>query len=263
MVTMPGQVAPEAAARIRRPAPVGCSVIEGSLPVVSFGSPGRAHVATLSLNPSDQEFLTKEGAWLLGSKQRLESLVSLGVADPRDLTDDQVAQVVDRCERYFDGPSFGQWFGHLDRLMTAAGIAGYRSRNACHLDLIQWSTNPTASSLPAPAWRTLLDDDLDFLTWQLSTTPVDVILINGAGPLQGVKNSGVAGSFTEEVLPIMRSNGPGRIRVARATAGKVLYLAWNLPLDKGLSVDGVEKLSGWVRDRIAEHDPTAFGEASP
>jgi hypothetical protein len=219
-------------------------------------------VATLSLNPSDQEFLARDGSWLLGSKQRLESLVSLGVADPRDLTDDQVAQVADRCEAYFDGPWFGQWFGHLDRLMTAAGMAGYRSGNACHLDLIQWSTNPTASRLAVPVWRRLLADDLDFLTWQLSTTPVDVILINGAGPLQGVKTSGVAGTFTEEVLPILRSNGPGRIKVAQATAGKVLYLAWNLPLDKGLSVDAVGKLSAWVRDRISEHDPTAFGEAT-
>jgi len=258
---MASHVAPEVAARIRRPAPAGCLVIPGSLPVVSFGNPSRAHIATLSLNPSDKEFLARDKSWLLGPKQRLESLVSLGLTDPRDLTDDQVAQVVDRSDRYFDGPWFGQWFGHLERLMAAAGVDGYRAGNACHLDLIQWATDPTASALPSKTWQTLLDDDLGFLTWQLSTTPVDVILINGAGPLRGVKASGVAGPFVEDVLPIMRSNGPGRIKVAHATVGNVLYLAWNLPLDKGLSADGIQKLSGWIRDRISRHDPKAFRKA--
>jgi hypothetical protein len=44
-------IQPEVEARIRRAIPDGVGVLPGSLPVVSFGDPGTAAVATVSLNP--------------------------------------------------------------------------------------------------------------------------------------------------------------------------------------------------------------------
>ena len=46
----------EVAERIRRPPPAGHAVVEGSLPVVSFGDYRTAKVATLALN---QEWVTR------------------------------------------------------------------------------------------------------------------------------------------------------------------------------------------------------------
>ena len=57
-------IGPEVEARVRRVIPEGAGVLPGSLPVVSFGDPGSAMVATVSLNPSSREFLTKAGEWL-------------------------------------------------------------------------------------------------------------------------------------------------------------------------------------------------------
>ena len=66
--------APIVAERIRRPIPAGSHVLAGSLPVVSFGDPDRAVIATLSLNPSWLEFQSLDGSWLLKDQRRLASI---------------------------------------------------------------------------------------------------------------------------------------------------------------------------------------------
>jgi hypothetical protein len=115
-------IAPAVAERIRRPTPAGLSVLPGSLPVVSFGDPNVATVATLSLNPSWLEFQSASGAWLLGPERRLASLISLGASDPRDLDDDQVAQVVAESNAYFRGPNWYRgWFHWLESMLAGVG----------------------------------------------------------------------------------------------------------------------------------------------
>jgi hypothetical protein len=59
--------------RIRRPIPAGLSVLPGTLPIVSFGDPSVAAVATLSLNPSWIEFEAPRGGWLDGARRRVAS----------------------------------------------------------------------------------------------------------------------------------------------------------------------------------------------
>jgi hypothetical protein len=81
-------------------------VLPGSLPVVSFGDLSGARVATLSLNPSSAEFLSKNGEWLLGSRRRLASLVSLGESDARKLDDEAVERVLWESNAYFAGPNW-------------------------------------------------------------------------------------------------------------------------------------------------------------
>jgi hypothetical protein len=93
-------IGPEVEARVRRVIPEGAGVLPGSLPVVSFGDPGSAGVATVSLNPSSREFLTKAGDWLPDAKRRLASLHSLGVKDPGELDAGQVGQVVAESYEY-------------------------------------------------------------------------------------------------------------------------------------------------------------------
>lgn len=52
-------------------------MVEGSTPVVAFGDPTLATVATLGINPSASEFL-KDGALRTGAERRLATLESLG-----------------------------------------------------------------------------------------------------------------------------------------------------------------------------------------
>lgn len=127
---------------IRRTPPEGAGVVPGSTPVVAFGDPDRARVATLGLNPSRREFLDRHGRLLDGSERRLATLASLRAVRLEDLGDKQVAEVITDCAGYFRRHPYRRWFDPLDRLLQSAAAASYYDSTACHFDLVQWATNP-------------------------------------------------------------------------------------------------------------------------
>jgi len=251
------------AERIRQPLPAGLSVLPGSLPIVSFGDPNTATVATLSLNPSWLEFQSASGAWLLGGRRRLASLLSLGAEDPRDLDDAQVAQVVAESNAYFQGPNWYRgWFHWLESLLRESEAGSYLDGSACHLDLVQWATKPVQGELPTPVWRRLVEQDRDFLHWQLSNSNVDVVvLLNGASVVHWVQEAGLVGGYDEDALVYRASNGDGTIRVCRAVAEGVSFLGWNRPLAGALAADGRRRLTRWVGQALRERvSAAAAGE---
>ena len=235
------------AERIRRPTPIGMSVLPGSLPVVSFGNPNIATVATLSLNPSWIEFQSPAGAWLYGRDRRLASLISLGANDPRDLTDEQVAAVVAESNAYFRGPNwYRTWFHWLEQLLRDAGVGSYLDGSACHLDLVQWATKPAQKSLPPRVWASLVEQDSDFVHHQLRTSEVRTVLLDGASVVRWVRLAGLVGDLDQEVLPYQATNGPGAIRVYRGVADGVAFAGWNRPQFQALAKDGRRQLARWL-----------------
>jgi hypothetical protein len=255
-----GQIGPAVAERIRRPVPAGLSVLPGSLPVVSFGDPSQATVATLSLNPSWREFESPAGVWLNGSRRRLASLISLGVTDPRELDDEQVATVVAECDCYFRGPNWYRgWFHWLESILSVSAAGSYFDGTACHLDLVQWATKPAQGELPPDVWERLVEQDHDFLRWQLSNTNVRVLLLNGASVVQWLQEAGLVYEVEADVLPYIARNGRAKLRVYRADADGVVVLGWNRPLAGALSADGRLKLSAWLADALKARR-TSVGE---
>ena len=112
---------------IRRMPPVEAPVVAGSTPVVSFGAPSRAAVATLGINPSAKEFCDRDGL-LTGPERRLATLDSLGAERLDQLTDCQVAAVAKHCQDYFERQPYRKWFDPLDRLLRSAIGASYYDR---------------------------------------------------------------------------------------------------------------------------------------
>lgn len=211
------EVPPQIVDRIRRETPQGCCVLPGSLPVVSFGDLSSARVATLALNPSSAEFLSNKGEWLLGPRRRLASLVSLGASDPRDLDDDAVARVLEESNAYFARPNwYRRWFGRLESLLAAAGLGSYLNGTACHLDLVQWCTDPIQREVPAAAWARLVETDREFLGWQLRQKSVAVVLVNGMSCVQELQAAGVIQSWTEDRLTYATKSGSAELRVFQA-----------------------------------------------
>ena len=245
----------EVAERIRRSVPDGLGVLPGSLPVVSFGDPTRARVATVSLNPSWIEFLSPSGEWLLGHQRRLASLRSLGVDRPEDLTDEHVAEVVADCNTYFERPTwYRKWSHWLESLLSGSGAGSYLDGTACHLDLVQWATKPAQAKLPLATWRRLVEDDREFLAWQLAESCVEVVLLNGASTVKGLRDAGLAGDFDSDDLTFATSNGgPGRLRVFRGRAVGAMALGWNRPLAGPIAAAGREELLHWVVEQLAHH----------
>jgi hypothetical protein len=212
-------IQPEVEARIRRVIPEGAGVLPGSLPVVSFGDPGTAAVATVSLNPSSREFLTKAGQWLPDAESRLASLHSLGVKDPGELDTGQVAQVAAESYGYFRcGRWNRQWFGWLEQLLASSGAGSCQKGSACHLDLVQWATVPAQGQLPTAAWQQLVNEDREFLRWQLGHANVSGVLVNGASVIDGLLAAGVVSDLAEDRLEYPAKQGTGYLRVFRGAS---------------------------------------------
>ncbi len=218
MAERPGYMAE----RIRRPYPTGCSVLEGSTPVVSFGDVRTATVATLGLNPSDAEFLDK-GQWLIGDRQRFETLQSLGLSRPEDADDDQVKAVLAASFDYFNRNPYWRWFSRLESVLNQALGVSYLDGSAVHLDLVQWATRPVWAKIPQVNARgELIEADREFLRQQLATENIDLVLMNGRTVMREVQRMGV-------ILERHTSLGHGgrRDEMLIGTASKTVFVGWN------------------------------------
>lgn len=165
--------------RIRRPAPVDCKVVPGSTPVVVFGQTRTARVATLGLNPSKVEFLDRRGNELQGVHRRLATHSSLGISNLSDAPLSVVTQVFRECETYFLRNPYRRWFDQLERILASCN-ASYYDGTSCHLDLVQWATDPIWRSLERKTQDELLASDVSFLIEQLETENIQLLLLNGA-----------------------------------------------------------------------------------
>lgn len=185
MVHVPAYVAN----RIRQPVPDGCSVVQGSTPVVVFGDLRTATVATLGFNPSENEFVTNDGVPV--EPRRLSTYASLGVETLTTATDEQVSEVLAECYEYFHHNPYCTYFKPSENLLEATVGASYLGGTACHLDLIQWATDPVFGKLPGPVRKKLIDADQEFLRQQLLAENVRLVLLNGAGVIEAVRKMGV------------------------------------------------------------------------
>jgi hypothetical protein len=167
-------------ARLRRTALPDLPIVNGSTPVVAFGDFTRASVATLGLNPSRQEFLDPSGNILDGPARRFETLGSLGVESLRDASSATLVKVIDSCGGYFDRGRnpYMRWFAQLERILRPLNVS-YIDRTACHLDLVQWATDPVWAGLSDSARSRLLADDVPFLLSQLGSHHIRLLLLNG------------------------------------------------------------------------------------
>ena len=227
--------------RIRR-APSQSSVTN-SLPVLFFGDLFSARIATLGLNPSNREFVDKNGRELTGEKRRFETLSSLEAEDRLDLSDAQCERAICTMRGYFGmGKQVYNWFAGLDRVTKGMGLC-YQLGEVAHLDLVQEATSPTWSRLKKgkPTEATMmLQLDLPFLQWQLETYSITALICNGKTP-------------SEQILNLLRADRLESGKMSRVTwfiaaatvAGRKMAIAgWNIPLAKptGLGKNGEKRL---------------------
>jgi hypothetical protein len=174
--------------RIRQRQPDGLPVVPGSTPVVSFGDVRNAKVATLGLNPSRLEFLDRGGNELTETNRRLETLSSICENDLPSASPDAIRRVFEGCNNYFQRRPYRTWFGYLEEILHPLG-ASYYSGTACHLDLVQWATNPTWGNLRTTQRKKLVEADVSFLRQQLSLIGIRLLLLNGSGVVNAYSRS--------------------------------------------------------------------------
>jgi hypothetical protein len=133
------------------------------LEVTEMGVPGYLAVMARQVPPADAATLESLQA------QRCDLL-----------SDPQVEQVVADCASYFARRPYLRWFQPLDAVVRAGLGASYFDGSACHLDLIQWATDPVWGQIADPRLRQmLLDDGVPHLRAHLRQGMLRVVLLNG------------------------------------------------------------------------------------
>jgi hypothetical protein len=232
--------------RLRRP-PTSCAV-GGSLPVLFFGEPFSAQIATVGLNPSNREYTDPSGELLTGSRQRFATLASLGAADRPSLTDSQCDEAIRWMRGYFNPgkPVYG-WFAGLERVARGWG-ASFAEGSAVHLDLVQEPTHPTWSALPSDERDRLLNNDLTFLAWQLRRFPFLAVICTGK--TVSVHTQRALGVVVEETGRVARIEW--WCGSASLAGRRVCFAGWNYPLARptGLGAAGERSLGALLRNRL-------------
>lgn len=147
---------------VKEPIQGGLSITQKSTPIPFFGNLESAKVCTISLNPSDREFLDSKGSLL--NKKRLYDRDLLKKEDDESLTEADAKKVVDGCEKYFENNPYRLWFNKMDYFLKSfESTYSYYSKTAVALDLAQWATTPKWSSLSEYVRSELLSKGIPFL----------------------------------------------------------------------------------------------------
>lgn len=148
-------------------------VVKGSTPIPFFGNFLSSRVYTIGINPSHKEFLATNGKLLDAHEKRLSDFQTLRInpiegISPIEMSHSQ--EVLDSCLSYFRKNPY-QWFNYLEKVVNSALRSSYFNDTACHLDLVQWATDPVWSNIlkqDAIDARYLLESDLPFLIEQIN-----------------------------------------------------------------------------------------------
>jgi hypothetical protein len=239
-------VKPYVEERIRRPVPPGCCVVPNSTPVVAFGNPETARVATLGLNPSRQEFLDTKGNPLVGADQRFETLVSIGYPSLARAPLSAVERVFHGCRDYFHRKPYTRWFNQLEAVLQRLGRS-YYDGSACHLDISQWATDPVWGRLDPAIRARLAREDGGFLLQQLTSEHYDALLLNGRGvanELRKIARRQLAWRPTDFRF------GSKIVEVAQGEYAGVRILAWNCNFQSSFGVSNA--LRAGIAELVAE-----------
>jgi len=228
------------------------NIVHNSTPVVFFGNIEKSKVATLGINPSKNEFLNNENVLLIGNEKRFETLTTLGATDLSNLTDIEVKRVYDACICYFKTNPYKRWFDQLENYILKNFNVSYYLDTACHLDIVQWATNPIWRNLDKNVKNTLIINDIEFLSAQLRDSPIEILLINGNAVLNIFKKHFNLTLLSEDRLADLDGDKITFCNVYRFELKlcdkKIEVYAWsqNLQSSFGLRSEMKNKISNWL-----------------
>ena len=236
--------------RAMSPYPEIVEIVPSSTPVVSFGYPNKAIVATLGINPSSNEFQVGNGNKNLlafGSKKLVDTEV-LGVDSPKRLNEKQAIEVIKGCYSYFSPQGKPlKWFDPLQLHVLDPINASYSSGTACHLDLVQWATDPVWQNkkMKKDSKKLLLTNDKEFLKYQLSNYNFKYIFLNGSTVISQVKKLGIV---KLEKVGEVRFNRAGTMSaILKGNIGSKTVIGWGLNVGYGATLkEGLEDLQNWI-----------------
>lgn len=229
-------------------------LVEFSTPVVSFGYPQNAKVATVGINPSSNEFQIGNGnkSPLPADSKRLVDTESLATSQTQALTREQAIKVIEGCYSYFETNPY-EWFDDLQEYALTPTGTSFKSGSACHLDLVQWATDPVWQDkrMPKETKKLLLEKDKDFLEYQLTAYDFKYVFLNGSTVLEQVEKLNL---LTLEKVGEVRFNQAGtRSRIVAGEIGNKKFIGWGINAGYGASYKpGLEDLANWLKTNVGK-----------
>lgn len=229
---------------------------EYSIPVFSFGDPTNALIATISINPSDKEFLNRQGNPLhLLNARFTHPWVSPGAAPKPNLTS-LVNAIQSDCNNYFKRNTYYKsWFNPMQQLLThpntkTKGLS-YFNGSVCHLDLSPWASKPVWRRLTAAEQQAHITNGTPILLDQLGfsggcihqserSSNIHTILLNGKTTVNTVLHA-LSPGLKPKFVPVPGISG---LKIATGSVLGINYVGWNLYLQRS---------GNWITQHIAPY----------
>ena len=227
-------------------------IVKYSTPVVSFGYPIGSRVATLGINPSSNEFQIGNGNKepLASSEKRLVDTQVLGLDNVQSLSRNQAIEVINGCYTYFNNKPYS-WFDDLENYVLKPTGSSYKDGSACHLDLVQWATDPVwqDKKMPKENKKLLLDADKGFLEYQLSNYEFEYVFLNGSTVLEQVEKLNLVN--LQKVGEVRFNKSGVKSKIVSGEIGNKKFIGWGINVGYGASYKpGLEDLSNWLEINV-------------
>lgn len=235
--------------RIIKPVPANSHVVPVSFPITSFGDPNTARVATISINPSVNEFCLNTAAHPVlphGKKRFVDrEVLGLGESDVPNL--DQARRILESNHDYFQNHPYG-WFNSLQKWILDPLGASYQDGSAVHLDLVQWATKPVWSQITDERTKhALIKDDVEFLAAMLKLKNFEMLLLNGRTVYDSFSYHDL---FVVEETHHLTSAG-SKTTIWTGHAAGTPFVCWSRFLQAALKNEERQEISDWVRRYMA------------
>jgi hypothetical protein len=228
-------------------------ITPGSTPVVAFGNPMTARVATVGINPSSQEFLDKKGNLLSDEKRRLADFQSLGIKNYSEIDKAVAKKILQESNTYFlRDESVYQWFRPLEKYVLEPTGTKYSDSTAAHLDIVQWSTAPVWRKIEdKSAQEILIQEDIRFLGEMLRHSDYEIVFLNGATVVKNLVKHGLVTLTQDGYSPVGKAGMKSALWVGKVMDSKSICLGWNLNLQQERTTESNrEHLRDWIIERL-------------
>ena len=240
--------------RIKRKIEPGLGITPGTTPVVYFGNYEKAKVCTVSLNPSNIEFVNNRRGILLDNlnKERLCSRIKLNKRDDEELSDSEAEQVLQYCNNYFQLRPYS-WFNNLEHFIKRFNGYSYKNGTCVHLDLVQWATTPKWNDLDVDIRQKHIDNDKPVLLHLLEKN-FEYIFLNGRTVAETVfDHLGIARKEITTSYSNINSNDVKRIKIYCGKYNNSKVLGWNLTLQNSVpGENNIQLFCDLIKNNIKE-----------
>jgi len=238
--------------RIKKKIEPDMYIVPHSTPVIYFGDYDSAKACTISLNPSNLEFVDEYDPNKLLEGEKLERLCyrkNLKRIDDDELNDDDAKMVLKYCTNYFKLNPYKKWFNHLKDFIQCYwnGNYSYDDGTCVHLDLVQWATSEKWSELDKID-KTLkkrhIDNDWPILEYLLKKKDFEVMFLN---------TKTVVDTFKDRLNIKFKKELPFEKNIKIYYGGEynnTKVIGCNMPLNRLGGYEYKKKLCDWIKKNV-------------